>query len=396
MRKSLNVLVIAPAYNTFVKGNVDALSRFVNNINVIVHHNYLSELSNLIPCGGYLDTVRLYTKQKLVDTKNMPPNVNVHVLSTLYFIPDGRNTFLGEKLTKLFIRYIKQNNIEFDIIHAHFTYPQGYVGVRLSEVFDVPVVITLHENSPHLGAILSRLRSHAVYTWRKADMLIRVNKRDIDTFLKYGVDANRIVYVPNGYDPKKFQHIPQKIAREYLNLNENTRVLFNLARLYPEKGHKYLISAMKLLLTKRADVHCYIGGIGPLKKQLTRQIKEMTLESYVTLLGYIPNNQLSYWMNAAELFVLPSLSEGNPTVMFEALGIGLPFIGTSVGGIPDIIISEEYGLLCPPADPKCLAEKILIGLDREWDREKIRDYARQFTWDNIARQVYQVYRRVLG
>ena len=89
------------------------------------------------------------------------------------------------------------------------------------------------------------------------------------------------------------------------------------------------------------------------------------------------------------------MSEGNPTVMFEALGVGLPFVGTAVGGVPEIITSEDYGLLCPPADPECLAEKILIALEKEWDREKIRKYAEQFTWEEIAKRVINIYLKYL-
>ena len=77
--------------------------------------------------------------------------------------------------------------------------------------------------------------------------------------------------------------------------------------------------------------------------------------------------------------------------MFEALGVGLPFVGTTVGGVPEIITSEDYGLLCPPADPECLAEKILTALEKNWDREKIRKYAEQFTWENIAKSVLNIY-----
>ena len=73
------------------------------------------------------------------------------------------------------------------------------------------------------------------------------------------------------------------------------------------------------------------------------------------------------------------MGEGNPTVMFECLGCGKPFIGTKVGGIPEIIVSDDYGLLCEPANSEDLAEKILIALDKEWDEEKIRNYAKQFT-----------------
>ena len=81
--------------------------------------------------------------------------------------------------------------------------------------------------------------------------------------------------------------------------------------------------------------------------------------------------------------------------MFEALGVGLPFVGTAVGGVPEIITSEDYGLLYPPKDPKCLAEKILIALEKDWDREKIRKYAEQFTWENIAKKIINIYTQVI-
>ena len=100
-------------------------------------------------------------------------------------------------------------------------------------------------------------------------------------------------------------------------------------------------------------------------------------------------------MNAADLFVLPSSDEGNPTVMFEALGIGLPFIGTKVGGIPEVITSEDYGLLVEPKNSIKLANEIIIALNKKWDNKKIRDYAKQFTWGNIASDTVALYNDVI-
>ena len=71
-------------------------------------------------------------------------------------------------------------------------------------------------------------------------------------------------------------------------------------------------------------------------------------------------------------------------------------MGTKVGGVPEVIASDDYGLLVEPADPEDLAEKILIALDREWDREAILAYAEQFTWENIAKETMSVYEQVLG
>lgn len=95
-----------------------------------------------------------------------------------------------------------------------------------------------------------------------------------------------------------------------------------------------------------------------------------------------------------DVFVLPSLNEGNPTVMFECLGRGKPFVGTKVGGIPEIIVSDDYGLLCDPAKPKELAENILLALDTNWDSNLLNTYSTQFTWDEISKQILQIYSQV--
>ena len=113
------------------------------------------------------------------------------------------------------------------------------------------------------------------------------------------------------------------------------------------------------------------------------------------LAGGKPHDEIPVWLNACDLFVLPSLSEGNPTVMFEAFGCGKPFVGTRVGGVPEVITSNEYGLLVDPANPDDLAEKILMALDREWNREAILACSERYTWENITKEIVSVYDQVL-
>jgi len=100
-------------------------------------------------------------------------------------------------------------------------------------------------------------------------------------------------------------------------------------------------------------------------------------------------------MNSCDLFVLPSLNEGNPTVMFECLGCGKPFIGTKVGGIPEIIVSDDYGLLAEPTNSERLAETILLALDKNWDTTKIKAYSAQFTWAEIGKNIVDIYKTLL-
>lgn len=392
----MRVLVISPFYRWFIKELVEAQAKYVDEINVLVHHNLLSEVSRL-PLGGYFNHLRLYNKNNLLDETNLPRNVHLHLLSTIYFIPDGKNKRIGNKLAELFEKYIKEENIKFDVIHAHFAYPQGYVAVKLGRKFGVPVVITTHGHDvyemPFRAESWKKLITLALEGATHIVTVSQVHKLLLTQKLNIGQE--RISVIPNGYNPDKFKVLSKEMAREILNLSNDRNIILNVSNLYPVKGHKYLVGAMRQITNIADDILCILVGDGPLRSQLESMVTKMGIKKYVRFIGARPHYEVPLWMNAADIFVLPSLSEGNPTVMFEALGVGLPFVGTAVGGVPEIITSEDYGLLCPPADPKCLAEKILIALEKDWDRKKIREYAQQFTWDNIAKKTLKVYQKVL-
>jgi len=391
----LKVLVLAPFYRAFVKGLVEPVSELVASENVIIHHNQLSEISNTrlikhLPIR-YLNWVGQFTKDKLLNVKDKPSNVHVHLLSVFYFVPDGRNRKLGDTLFDEIDKLIQKQRIKFDIIHAHHTWPRGYAAIKLGEKYNIPTVVTIHENQE---LFLKEYSSHSKiykFVWENADALIRVNPRDITLLKKFNQNTH---YIPNGFSPKKFYTIGRKKARGILEFPRNKKVLFSLGDLIERKGFHYLADAIAEIVKARMDVLCIIGGSGPMRKKLKKRINKLNLQEYVKLVGFIPDKDLTYWMNAADVFVLPSLSEGNPTVMFEALGVGLPFVGTKVGGVPEIITSEDYGLLVEPANPEDLAEKILIALEKEWDRGKIKKYAEQFTWENIAKRTVKVYEEI--
>ncbi|MCD6445266.1 glycosyltransferase family 4 protein [Candidatus Bathyarchaeota archaeon] len=392
----MKVLVLAPHYHTFIKGSIEAISRYVDGVTVLVHHNHLAEMSKYLPFS-YFRYVRKFSKKNLVDFRGKPPNARVDVISTLYFQPDGKNMGLGDKLTELFCKYLMKNNIEFDLIHAHFTWPSGYAGARLSKKFGAPLIITAHGYDVYSlpfknNAWFERIK----FSLDSSDHVITVSRSNCEILVnKLRIQEDKISIIPNGFDSNKFKPIDKISARKTLDLPLNKKIILNVANLVPIKGHRYLIEAMKNIIKVRDDAMLIIVGDGSLKKELENQIKKLGLDGYIKLVGAKPHDKIPLWMNAADLFVLPSLSEGNPTVMFEALGVGLPFIGTAVGGVPEIITSKDYGLLCPPADPECLAEKILIALEKDWDREKIRKYAELFTWENIAKQVVEIYERII-
>lgn len=115
---------------------------------------------------------------------------------------------------------------------------------------------------------------------------------------------------------------------------------------------------------------------------------------FITIEGK-PHDEIPLWMNACDLFVLPSLRESFGVVQIEAMACGKPVVATRNGGSEEIITSEEYGLLVEPGDSEELAEKILMALDRKWDREAILKYAERYTWESISKEIMEIYYQIL-
>jgi glycosyltransferase involved in cell wall biosynthesis len=384
-----NLLVLSHHYKNFAKEQIDTLAGHVGEIEVVVRHNPIAEVYEYVP----VPQLRTYRKASILDTSSVPENVTVTTASVLWLPFDWSRERLGDRHYRKVLSSIEANDVEFDILHAHFTWTAGYVGARLKYEYDVPFVLTVHENGDFLREEYESGDESIARTWRDADTIIRVNERDAPLLREFNDDVRSI---PNGFSRDRFPLHPTAEARDHLDLPRDVPILFSLGVISERKGFQFLLEAMEDVLQTHGDVLCYVGGDGGYRSTLQRMVADRGLEDHVSFLGYIPEHELGWWMNACSVFVLPSLAEGNPTVMFEALGCGKPFVGTDVGGVGEIIDSPEYGVVCPPGDPDALADAILTALDRSWDRDVILDYADQFTWERIADQVVEVYRDCLA
>lgn len=323
---------------------------------------------------------------------------NIHVYFPKYFncplffkyCRDGWIYFEEKAIQKL----IRAESLQFDLIHAHFTWHSGAVAVKVKEKYNVPLVITEHTSQTFTDAI-EKKETQFIRSWNLCDAIIRVRKGDIPLFERVGIPLDKVYYIPNGYSHKSFLNLDSQNSRKQLGLPLNIKIILNVGNLYDEaKGHKYLIEAMNIVIKQRKDVLCFIVGGGILETKLKKQILSTGLEDYIKLVGSKPYTEIPLWMNACDVFVLPSLSEGNPTVMFECLGCGKPFVGTKVGGVPEIIVSDDYGLLSEPGDPNELAKNILSSLDTSWDTKKIKEYSIQFTWGVVGKKILKVYSKI--
>jgi glycosyltransferase involved in cell wall biosynthesis len=229
-------------------------------------------------------------------------------------------------------------------------------------------------------------------TLRSADAVVVTSPSWVSMVREIAGREGGVRAIPNGFDTATFRPGDKEAARRALSIDGRGRVLLTVGYLEKVKGHEHLIEAMSLLTPPFDDVRLFILGDGSLRKPLASKVREKGLLDRV-LFHYapLPSTQVARWMAAADLFVLPSLSEGSPTVMFEALGCGRPFVGTRVGGTPDVIVSPDLGRLCPPGDPRSLADAIMTSLAQDWDAQRIAAQAQQYAWTSITRQLTQLY-----
>jgi glycosyltransferase involved in cell wall biosynthesis len=395
----LRVAVIAPHYATFIKGLTDALSHYVDSVDVFVNCNPIGDvaftLSKYLNVPIIRHAARL-SKKLLVDLSNRPKNVNIHLFNLFYLIPVRANLFLGKslyrKLKKVGLEIIQKANL----IHAHFAWPHGYATIRLGEELDIPVVVSAHGfdvyNLPFKGKHwISMLKK--VYDC--SSHIITVSNKNKQILIeRLGISPSKISVVYNGFNEEMFKPMDRKVARETLELPAHAKIVLNVANLNPVKGHKYLIEAFAEVSEKVSNTLLVIVGDGPLRRGLELYARNLGIGDKVMFTGFRPHSEIPLWMNAADVFALSSLSEGNPTVIFEALGTGTPVVATSIGGVPEVITSSDYGILVKPGNSKELAAKIIEALEMKWDREAIRSYALKFSWKSIAKQVAEIYSNV--
>ncbi len=387
-RDNIYLAVICHSYSNFQKDLTEVLASHVSSVNVFVRANPFVEL------GKYLSIPQIerFSSVYKIDRTGIPENVQVHP-TPIWYIPTDRDyKRLGERHYAHVKSLMQKHGTKFDLIHSHFTWSAGYAGARLKEEYGIPFVVTGHGYDVYsLPFKDDEWRAKIEYVLNTADHIITVSQSNLACIQKLDV-STPVTVIPNGFRSDLFYPRDASECRKALNLPLDKKIILTVGNLEPVKGQTHLIEAVQKILLERKDILCVIVGAGKLRTALERQIRSLGLQDYVLLAGGKPHDEIPLWMNACDLFVLPSLRESFGVVQIEAMACGKPIVATRNGGSEEIVISEEYGLLVEPADSEDLAEKIPVALDREWDRETILAYVERFAWENIAKDIIKIYR----
>jgi len=283
----------------------------------------------------------------------------------------------------------------FDIIDAHYVYPDGLAAVMLGKHFNVPVVVSARGTDMNLYPQFRLVRPLVKRVLRESTGLISVCQSLADLMVDHGADSEKITVIPNGVDLDNFRPLEQAAAREDLGLDRGEKILLSVGGLIERKGHHLLIDAVKILhQQQKLSFKTFVVGQGPEYKKLQQQIDDAGLRNQITLVGEVNNKKLGSWYSAADLFFLGSSREGWPNVVSESLACGTPVIATPVNGIPEIITSNDYGIVVK-RDPPAFAIAIETAFQKHWNRDQIATYGSQRTWDIVATEVVTKFKQTL-
>lgn len=284
----------------------------------------------------------------------------------------------------------------FDLVHAHFVYPEGEIAARLSERYGVPLVVT--EHAPWTAARLrpESVRRAALMAAARAHALLAVSTSVRDSIVSFTGAPERIHVVPVGVDPQRFAPVADEQRR-----NDQ---LFYAGWLNYNKGIDVLLRAMAILRERESPLELVLAGGSYYRNQRIQEralralADELGLHDRVTFLGQIPHAEVARRMAESAAVVLPSHAESFGAVLVEALASGTPVVATRCGG-PEDIVTDEVGELVEPGDPVALADALaaVAGSRQRFPAHALRRYAlSRFAWDGIAQRVRAVYDEAIG
>jgi glycosyltransferase involved in cell wall biosynthesis len=279
-----------------------------------------------------------------------------------------------------------------DLILNYWLYPEGFAAVRAGRALGVPVVV---------GSIGSDLR--AIRDWftralvrrtvRAADGVIAVSEDLRRHAIAYGADPGKVITILNGCDAAVFHPGDRAEARRATGGEDAGEVVLYVGSLFRAKGMDELVTAFAALAAARPRARLVAIGEGPCRGDMLRRAASSGVGDRVTLLGRQPSPVVAAWMRAADVFCLPSHSEGCPNAVVEALACGLPVVASDVGGIPELV-KGGCGLLVPPRQPAALAAALESALSRTWNAQAIAGTCRR-GWKEVAEETLAVCLAVL-
>jgi glycosyltransferase involved in cell wall biosynthesis len=295
---------------------------------------------------------------------------------------------------------IKKERCSF--IHAHWVIPTGLLAVLVNFFFRLPIIIHVRGSDIHTFSGKNFLLSYLTrFTLSKAKLVLTPSQKLKELLIKnFQISDDKIKVIINGIDLKKFssKSTPNKL-KEKLNLPKNKKIILFVGGIVKIKGLDYLIYAAEKIVKTHKDLLFVLVGKGEYQNKLYMDIEKKGLLSYFLFAGEKTTEEIPLWLNTAYIFVLPSLNEGTPNCVLEALSCKLPVVASNVGDVPIFVKDGINGLLVSPKNSEELAEKLTLLLDDENLYKKIKEntscFTHEFDLKEKSKEIAEIYKKLI-
>ncbi|RZJ84819.1 MAG: glycosyltransferase family 4 protein [Massilia sp.] len=302
---------------------------------------------------------------------------------------------LGANLTPLglalaaraVIGRLLDDGFDFDVIDAHYFYPDGVAAVLLGKYFNRPVIISALGTDINL--IMQQRLPRRMIRWagERAAAMITVCDALRNEMMRHGMDPARITTLRNGVDLDLFKQVDRKAARDSLGFQHFT--LLSVGHLDPRKGHAHVISALPSI----PDAHLVIVGTGQDHKRLLALAHVQGVADRVVFAGAMTQEQLCIYYSAADALVLASSREGWANVLLEAMACGTRVIASNVWGTPEVVREPVAGVLMVNNSAQGVIDSVRELRSHSPQPGATRAYAEQFSWEDTTRGQLRLFRQ---
>jgi teichuronic acid biosynthesis glycosyltransferase TuaC len=288
------------------------------------------------------------------------------------------------------LRRLQRDGFDFDLIDAHYYYPDGVAAGLLSGWLKKPFVVTARGTDLNLIPEYPFPRRLILQTAAQASASIGVCRALMDTLRDLGADASKLHTLRNGVDLERFVPESRQAARQRLGLDVQGPYLMSVGHLIERKGHHIAIEA----LAELPGVNLLVAGSGPERQSLEALAARLGVADRVHWAGVVPQTDLKWWYSACDALALCSSREGWANVLLEAMACGTPVIATNIWGTPEVVSTAAAGVLMEQRDAPSLARAWRALHAALPTREATRAHAETFSWDSTTQGQLDLFRSV--
>lgn len=289
------------------------------------------------------------------------------------------------------LRRLQREGFDFDLIDAHYYYPDGVAAGLLARWLRKPFVVTARGTDLNLIPQYSRPRRLILQTAAQASASIGVCQALMDSLRELGAQPSKLHTLRNGVDLERFRPEPRAQARERLGLSPEGKYLLAVGHLIERKGLHIAIEALPML----ADVTLLVAGAGPEERALKAQAQRLGVADRVRWLGVVAQPDLKWWYSAADALTLCSSREGWANVLLESMACGTPVIATNIWGTPEVVSEPAAGVLMASRTGAALAQGWQTLMANGPARADTRAHAERFSWAATTQGQIELFERVI-